>query len=117
MGPNIQGNRENLKAPKFFIFDVQALDTGDFLTANERAGLMIALGAKGVDMQIVQHVPVLHQDVTLQELGLTSVGDLLAFAEGPSLVHQIREGLVFKRMDGKFSFKAISNQFLAKEKD
>jgi hypothetical protein len=117
MGPNIQGNRENLKAPKFFIFDVQALDTGDFLTANERAGLMIALGAKGVDMQIVQHVPVLHQDVTLQELGLTSVEDLLAFAEGPSLVHAIREGLVFKRMDGKFSFKSISNQFLAKEKD
>ena len=48
---------------------------------------------------------------------LVTISDLLDFAEGKSLNHPIREGLVFKRMDGQFSFKAISNKFLLKEKD
>jgi hypothetical protein len=42
----------------------------------------------------------------------------LAFAEGPSINHKIREGLVWKcNEDPSFSFKTISNQFLLKGGD
>ena len=78
---------------------------------------MDKLAAAGVSTELVKHVPVLHYEVLLQDLNITDVKQLLAFAEGPSLVHAVREGLVFKRIDGQFSFKAISNAFLTKEKD
>jgi len=55
--------------------------------------------------------------VTLQHLGITDVETALQFAEGPSIKHPVREGVVFKREDGDFSFKAISNVYLAKEKN
>jgi hypothetical protein len=37
-------------------------------------------------------------------------------ADGPSLNNPIREGIVYKRVDGRFSFKVISNNFLLNEK-
>ena len=43
-----------------------------------------------------------------------TVEEILATADGKSLFGDNREGLVFKRLDGKFSFKAISNWYLAK---
>ena len=118
MGPGIQGNRENLKTHQLFIFDVQFLDAGGgYLTPDERTSFMRALYDRGVNPDLVKHVPVLHYGVTLAELGITNVKELLAAAEHPSLVHPVAEGDVYKRMDGGFSFKAINNVFLAKEKD
>lgn len=117
MGPAIQANREGLKDFQFFVFDVQLLDEGRYATSAERLAVLEELYALGVSSTKVKHVPVLYPSATLQELGLTNVEQLLAFAEGPSIAHPVREGLVFKRLDGKFSFKAISNQYLAKEKD
>ena len=117
MGPGIQGNRENLKAHKLYIFDVQDLDTQTYLPATERQEFVLGLQCEGVDPDLVQHVPTLHSNVTLDELGITNVKELLAFAEGPSLVHPVREGLVFKRVDGAFSFKAISSRFLLAERE
>ena len=87
------------------------------LTPSERTSFMRKLYDRGVNPNLVEHVPTIANDVTLDELGITNVKELLAFAEGPSLVHPVREGLVFKRTDGGFSFKAISNVFLSKEKD
>jgi len=132
MGPAVQGNREQFKDFRFYIFDVQNLDTGMYYTASARRELVESLTAMGVDtLTKVFHVPTMSDGrmftdrfrtgqriaFTLYELGITNVKDLLAFAEGPSITHPVREGLVFKRTDGKFSFKAISNVFLAKEKD
>lgn len=117
MGPNIQKNREELKDFKFFVFDIQDLDEGRNMTPQERVRFVKDLYDAGANFNKVFHVPVLHFDVTLQELGLTTMDKLLAFAEGPSLKHVYREGLVYKRMDGTFSFKTISNSYLAKEKD
>lgn len=136
MGHGIQGNRENLKQPKLFIFDMQGLapDADGYLTPEARYDMLRRLYAAGLDPNLVVHAPVRRKDgtwttrpdldvnvdedfLTLDELGITNVKELLAFAEGPSLVHPVREGLVFKRIDGNFSFKAISNQYLAKEKD
>lgn len=131
MGPGIQGNREQLKRHQLYIFDVQNLDTGEYLTPYRRHRLMDKLTNLGVNTAgLVFHVPVLtgHGFDTnvgpedsvlwkLHELRLNSIDDLLGFAEGKSITHLVREGIVFKRVDGGFSFKAISNQFLLKEKD
>lgn len=117
MGPAIQGNRENLKSFKFFVFDVQDLKEQRYLTPEERREFMTKLYSHGVKPELVDHVPVLQFNVTLEQLGINSLQDLLAHADGPSLVHPVREGVVFKRMDGSWSFKAISNAYLMKEKD
>jgi RNA ligase (TIGR02306 family) len=117
MGPGIQGNREALKKHTFFIFDMQNLDTGEYLTPSQRRAFVNGMISGGLDQSFVQHVPVLHESVSLEKLAITNVDELLAFAEGKSINNLVREGVVFKREDGKFSFKAISNTFLAKEKD
>lgn len=117
MGPGIQGNREELKDFKFFVFDVFLIDQARYAMPMERNDIMDALYALGVDSNKISHVPVIDTYVKLGDLGLHTIDDLLKFAEGPSIKHPIREGLVFKRMDGQFSFKAISNLFLSKEKD
>ena len=113
MGPGIQGNREGLKQPQLFIFDVFNIDTACYLPPAVRREFVRALTA---GMLNVSHVPVLH-DVTALSTLAGNVADLLKVAEGPSLNHKEREGVVFKALDGQFSFKAISNKFLLGEKD
>jgi RNA ligase (TIGR02306 family) len=115
MGPGIQGNRENLKTHQFFVFDIQNVDEGAYLDPGARSLLMLDLHARGVNPEMVKHVPIVaHSAELLDTLGIKNVEDLLKFADGKSLNHQVREGLVFKRIDGGSSFKAISNQFLLK---
>jgi hypothetical protein len=70
-----------------------------------------------MDKNMIQHVPIFAYNVSLSDMGITDVAGLLKAAEGPSINHAIREGNVYKSMDGQFSFKAISNAFLLKEKD
>jgi RNA ligase (TIGR02306 family) len=112
MGPGVQGNREALKECKFFIYDIYDIDAGEYLNPTERHEVLSLLRSHG--SAEIEHVPVLHSNTTLEELGISCIEHLLDFAEGPSLVNAVREGLVFKRADGKFSFKAISNKFLLK---
>lgn len=117
MGPGIQKNREGFTSHKLFIFDIFNITTGKYVAPRERHLILDELWARGVNREMVQHVPVIHMDVPLYEFGLFTTDDLLRFAEGPSIVHPIREGYVYKRMDGEFSFKTISNKFLLKEED
>ena len=114
VGPGIQGNQENFTTMQFFVFDIFDIRDGRYLGPNERFKLFKELQRLGAD---INHVPVLHEGATLDELGLKNVEDLLKFAEGPSIVAKQREGLVFKRLDGQFSFKAISQKWLLAEKD
>jgi RNA ligase (TIGR02306 family) len=118
MGPGIQGNREQLKVHQFFVFDIQDLNMNMYLTPEQREELMKELYANGVSADLVKHVPIVaHRAELCDTLGIKDIEGLLRFAEGKSLTHPIREGLVFKRLDGGFSFKAISNQFLLKGGD
>ena len=117
MGPSIQKNREELKDFQLFIFTVQLLDEGRDMTPDEKGAFFEELVNAGLNPKKARLCPVIGYDVTLQELGLTEMDKLLAFAEGPSLKHVFREGLVYVKMDGSFSFKTISNSYLAKEKD
>jgi hypothetical protein len=115
MGPGIQKNREGFKENQFFVFDIQNIDTGKYFDPMTRQLLVSELLMNGVK---VKHVPIIAQRAKLLDtLGLKSVDDLLKFAERKSINHDVAEGVVFKRVDGAFSFKAISNKFLEKEKD
>ncbi|RKL37565.1 hypothetical protein BFJ72_g7650 [Fusarium proliferatum] len=58
----------------------------------------------------VEHVPV-HGYRPLDEMG-SQITDLVDRAEGRGINGRKREGIVFKREDGQFSFKAISNSYL-----
>lgn len=114
MGPGIQKNREMLRQAQFFIFKVYDIDAGRYMTPAERHQFVEQLRTWWPQLE---HVPVMYEDVSLEELGIDSVDGLLALAEGPSLNNMVREGLVFKRTDGLFSFKAISQSYLVRAKD
>lgn len=103
MGEGIQGNREGLKGHEFYVFDVFNIKEQSYLSSVERLGLVNGAG--------LTHVPVVAMSWTAPE----SVEHGLELAEGPSINHKIREGLVWKcKQDPSFSFKTISNKFLLK---
>jgi RNA ligase (TIGR02306 family) len=114
MGPGIQGNKENLKEKVFFLFDIWDMDNQCYLPPEERME-MIGYFTEMFNCMF-EHVPLLHWNVTLADLGITNMEELISFADGPSINNNLREGLVFKSMDGKFTWKIISNKFLGKEK-
>jgi RNA ligase (TIGR02306 family) len=107
MGPNIQGNREGLEKHVFYVFDIWNIDAQEYCAPRDVRNICRNNG--------LRHVPVLIEQLTLGDSNLLNTEAILAFAEGHSLNHPVREGLVFKRVDGQFSFKAISNKFLLKE--
>jgi RNA ligase (TIGR02306 family) len=115
MGPNIQNNREELKEFRFYMFDIYDIRSGTYLPPEERRAMFDRLKAMGAK---IEHVPIIAYTANLLDtLGIATMDQLLKFAEGPSIKHQVREGLVYKRVDGLFSFKTISNKYLEKEKD
>lgn len=105
MGPGIQGNKENLTTAKFFVYDIWSITRQEYFTHFERTDF--------VNLHNIAHVPVFKSAFKVfKECG--SVAEILALSDGPSLNNTLREGLVFKSLDGKVSFKVISNQFLLK---
>jgi RNA ligase (TIGR02306 family) len=118
MGPGIQGNREKLTKTRLFVFDIYLIDEARYATPVERKELFEKLMSFSNGNGLVEHAPVLAYSAKLIDtLGIKDVEGLLKFAEGKSINNEVREGVVFKRLDGKFSFKAISNKFLLKESD
>lgn len=114
MGPGVQSNREYLKEYEMFVFDIYDINNSCYVSPIVRQEIfntLVEYDAK------IKHVPILYNRIKLGDLNLHSTNDLLKFAEGPSLTNKVREGLVFKRLDGDFSFKAISNQYLLQQKE
>lgn len=105
MGEGIQGNREGLKGHDFFVFDIFDIDAQEYMIPAERRAL--------VEFLELKHCPVLDEAVPLISY---DIDELLKAAEIKSLNNPVAEGIVYKRVDGKFSFKTISNKFLLNEK-
>lgn len=107
IGPSIQGNIYKLQAPDFRVFDIFDIDKQQYMSQIDRCCIV-------GEMQL-KHAP----HYTAEMHGLRSVDEYLAFAEGKSVLNpnQEREGLVFKSLNGKFSFKVISNRYLLKAKE
>lgn len=108
IGEGIQENNEKISGNDFYLFNIWDIDKQEYMNPEKRDQLvkeLIGLGAK------LKQVPnegliTFNKNVTVEEI--------LALADGKSLFAQNREGIVFKRLDGKFSFKAISNWYLLK---
>ena len=113
IGEGIQGNPEKLRGQEFRLFDIYDIEAQAYLGREARSQAVRDLHALGADLLEVPFVEVL----SLARFG-GEMASVLEFAEGPSLNAQTsREGLVFKRLDGKISFKAISNSYLLKHGD
>ena len=112
MGPGVQHNRETLDDHYVYIFDIWDIDNQRYLRPDERQTFISQIPD-------LKHCPILYKDVKLSNFFFTDnhVNDLLKLAEGASINHAIREGIVFKSLDSDFTFKAINNEFLLKEKD
>ncbi len=109
MGPGIQGNREGFPDTRMFIFDIFDIDTENYVSPEWRHTLLSGLLPEVRDVYMA---PVIRTG----RIECEDVFGLLEQADGKSINNPVREGLVFKRMDGRFSFKAISNKFLLQEK-
>lgn len=105
IGEGIQGNPYKLKGQKFYVFDIYLIDEGRYMTPVERMEFC--------QKASINCVPLIDFGCMLTNFDINS---LLDMAEGKSVLNENteREGLVFKRADGKASFKAISNKFLIK---
>ena len=107
MGQGVQGNREGLSRHEFFVFDIWDIETQSYWTPKAVR--------EWCALYNVPHVPLICI-MPLQCFG-GSIDDLLVMAgNAMSLNNPVAEGLVFKRVDGKFSFKVISNKFLLAER-
>ncbi len=117
IGPNIQGNIYGLTNHQFYIFDIFV--NGRYLTVDERV-LFIHNVLKDCNKDVVQCVRVLG---TLNIEAYT-VREVIEMSNGFSILNTKtrREGLVFKARDLNahnqvVSFKAISPEYLLKEKE
>jgi RNA ligase (TIGR02306 family) len=113
VGPGIQGNIYKLKETRFFVFDIYDIRRGVYVDPITRRSMVDSMG--------LDHVPVLAYQAQLRDtLGINDVDGILTFAEGKSVLGDItgpeREGIVFKEINGGFTFKAISNKYLLGEK-
>ena len=115
ISPTIQGNFEGVNRPDFYVYNIFDIKEQNWVEPNTARFLAEGNGFK--------YVPVLYEQITLKDLFPEATQDtiiqqLLDYADGPSAFGgKLREGAVFKRVDGKFSFKAISNNYLLKSKD
>lgn len=106
LATNIQGNWEKVDKLCMFVYDVYDIEQKRYLLPKERRELCAALN--------IPHVPVVNENYKLDK----DVKQLLEMAEGEGMNKGVkREGLVFKHTTSDFSFKAISNSYLLKNKD
>jgi len=109
IGPNIQGNKYELRKPQFHMFNAYDIAAGRKLTPQEKFTVQADLKLAGCP--VIDFRFDLTPEVTVQYL--------LAKAGGESRLKSgvLREGLVFEAWDGSDSFKAVSNEWLLKYKE
>ena len=105
IAPNIQSNYEKVSRPEFYVFDILDIDKQEYMLPDERQEFCKILN--------IPHVPTIDKAFSM----IDNVDALLDMAEGTGMNNGVkREGLVFKHNNSEFSFKAISNSYLLKEK-
>lgn len=111
VGPGIQKNPLQLPAVDIYCFNVYKITDGMYLNYYDFKGMCESLGVKTV--------PIIDEHFTLPK----SVSEMVAYADGNSLITPtvLREGVVVRpkwemkiKQGQRFSFKAISNEYLMK---
>jgi RNA ligase (TIGR02306 family) len=108
-GIGIQKNPYNLSNHNIYLFDIYDIDRAEYLSPDDRYLLACELD--------IPHVPIID---SRWEMSMNcTMDDMLNFAEGKSKLWTTaeREGLVFKSLTGRTTFKVISNKFLLKNGD
>lgn len=108
VGPNIEGNIYNLDKVKLYIYDVFDISEQKYLQPSEARFITEVAG--------LDYVPVIHEEFSLPE---KYCDELLNKAFHCSALSPcVAEGMVFKANTSKsdFSFKAVSNEYLEKDK-
>lgn len=101
-GAGVQKRTYNLKGHDFRAFNFITSKDGRWNSAD---------AARLVHRYGIKWVPIVNEEFMLPE----TVSELLEIATGKSVIDGgDREGLVFRSLDGVSSFKAVSNEFLAK---
>lgn len=105
VGEGIQGNHYGIKGQDIYVFAIYNTNTGKFLAPGLRAGLCASIGLK--------HVPITFESLDIHDM---KQADVLAMADGMSIINpnKLREGLVFKQVNGQGHFKAVSDKYLEK---
>lgn len=109
VGPGIEGNIYGLLSVKLYLFDVFDIESQTYLSPAQARQVVAGLG--------LEYVPVLHENFVLADLEHPLV--TLELAHRCSALNKVvAEGIVLKsnRPDQRFSFKAVSNEYLLKEK-
>lgn len=106
IGPGVEDNIYNLSEHSFHCYKIYDIDQGKYLSSKERIGFCQKMN--------ISHVPILGYLVLNKDN--SNISTLLEMADGKSLIHpeQRREGLVYKEVNGEYSFKTISNEYLMK---
>ena len=99
---NVQGNKYKVTEPDLYVFNL--------IYPSGRVGSVEA--KKIVGEYGLQFVPIIDEAADIK--GMT-VPEVLDYATGKSQLYDtLREGIVFRSLDGKQSFKAVSRDFLLK---
>jgi RNA ligase (TIGR02306 family) len=110
IGEGIQGNHYCIKGQEFYVFNVYSITDGQYASPTHRMNIVDNLG--------LHHVPVLcHAPLdALECLGENNIESVLKYADGKSSINsqKMREGVVFKQLNGQKHFKAVSNAYLLK---
>ncbi|MDO4324979.1 MAG: RNA ligase family protein [bacterium] len=100
VAPTVQGNKYHVTKADLYVFNL--------IYPDGRVGSMEA--KEKVEACGLKFVPVVSEKVRVKGM---SVAEVLEYATGKSqLADTLREGIVFRSMDGKQSFKAVSPEFL-----
>lgn len=100
IAPNVQRNKYRVNKPDFYVFNI--------IYPN---GRMNSVKAKELaELHGLQFVPIIDNEAYIKGMSVT---DILDYATGKSQLYDtLREGIVFRSLDGKQSFKAVSPKFL-----
>ena len=101
IGPKIQKNKYGVKECDLYVFNLLY-----------PTGRVDSIRAKSIcENHGLNFVPVLETKYVMPD----TVDEVLEYADGKSVISDtMREGIVFRSVDGKQSMKAVSNQFLLK---
>ena len=105
IGNKINGNIYKLSGTDFYVFDIYNINTGKYLSTEDRISTTMKLGLK--------HCPILNNNMTL----VYTIQEFLTYADGKSVLNNKtdREGVVAKCINNpSISFKVISNKYLLK---
>ena len=102
---NVQGNKYHVTEPDLYVFNL--------IYPSGRIGSIAARTI--VNKYGLKFVPIIEEVVDIKGM---SVPDILKYATGKSQLYDtLREGIVFRSLDGKQSFKAVSPDFLIKNNE